>query len=325
MPEIIKFEEAIEEAKEIDDGKLTLLIGNGFSAHYFNYSSLLEASGLADEMPERRLFDALNTVDFEEVFRVLGNAIQVAEIYPRDDYAERLKNSDKKIRESLMQAIQKTHPESRTEIEDKLSTVASFLSLFSTLFTLNYDLLLYWAVLENKYSHRDGFQSGHRSDYYIGPFSEYAYCDMYNLHGGLHLFRDENGGTHKAIGRRMFSRMLDLIKNNIRNGFLPIYVAEGLSAQKMEKIKSIRYLEHCYEKLKESTGVIFIYGHSASENDSHIYDAIFKSKVSQIYFGFYDKKEIKNLDGRLAKYQKEAGSEIPYKFFDSKIIELWEN
>ena len=119
--------------------------------------------------------------------------------------------------------------------------------------------------------------------------------------------------------------MLDLIKQRIKEGNLPIYAAEGSSVQKMQKIKSILYLKHCYEKLKDNTGVMFIYGHSASENDSHIYDAIFKSGVKQIYFGVYDKEETKSLSGLLAKYQKEAGSEIPYAFFDSKSVKLWED
>jgi len=61
MPEVIEFQRAIE-ATDGDDR--ALLIGNGFSARYFNYQSLLEKSGLDEGTPLRNLFAALSTADF---------------------------------------------------------------------------------------------------------------------------------------------------------------------------------------------------------------------------------------------------------------------
>ena len=70
----------------------------------------------------------------------------------------------------------------------------------------------------------------------------------------------------------MIATITDTIANKQR---LPVYVAEGTSAQKMRKINSVAYLRHCYDTLRRIASSIFIYGHSADENDGHIYRAIF--------------------------------------------------
>ena len=45
------------------------------------------------------------------------------------------------------------------------------------------------------------------------------------------------------------------------------------------------YLKTCYDKLSSLSGTMLIFGHSASDNDIHIYDAIFDSpNLEQILF-----------------------------------------
>src|SRR6185295_3230928 len=101
--------------------------------------------------------------------------------------------------ESLVKAINDTHPEHKGELAFELDSGAKFLAHFATVFSLNYDLLLYWLNLE-KAKLRDGFGLGADigGGEFRGPFSEHAYCDIFNLHGGLHLFRDEAGDIYKA-------------------------------------------------------------------------------------------------------------------------------
>ncbi len=106
---------------------------------------------------------------------------------------------------------------------------------------------------------------------------------------------------------------------------LPLYVAEGTSAQKMRKINSKPYLRYCYDTLRWNSAPIFVYGHSADENDAHIYRAIFSSKAEHMYFGVYKlgTEQLRELDGILSKYQKSAGSQIAYTFFDSESANVW--
>lgn len=133
---------------------------------------------------------------------------------------------------------------------------------------LNYDLLLYWVNLE-KQTLGDGFGLGTQVRDFRGPFSDLAHCALYNLHGGLHLFLDDAGELHKALdsGNGVIATITDAITTKRR---LPVYVAEGTSKQKMGKINSVAYLRHCYDKLRGNEAPVFVYGHSADDNDEHI-------------------------------------------------------
>lgn len=321
MPDVIDFEEAMNRTEGEDRA---LLIGNGFSAQYFSYSNLLEKSGLAVGTSVRNLFDALETLDFEAVVRSLEAAVMVERAYGNDPHAEELLADAQRVREALVEAVNSTHPTHRSDLGPKYTNSASFLENFSTVFTINYDLLLYWVNLEKRLL-SDGFGLGSLSGAFHGPFMEEAYCHLYNLHGGLHLFDDGIGGIMKAVdtGTGVISTITDTIG---KKGRFPIYVAEGTSAQKMKKINSVAYLRHCYETLRRNAAALFVYGHSADENDAHIYRAIFGSEAKHIYVGIYrpDDAKLKSLDGLLAKYQKSVGSSIDYSFFDSESAKVWD-
>jgi hypothetical protein len=73
--------------------------------------------------------------------------------------------------------------------------------------------------------------------------------------------------------------MIDAIAQTITDGKrFPLYVAEGTSPAKTERIMANKYLGHCYEKL----GAFFVFGHSADPNDAHIYGAIYLREVPQL-------------------------------------------
>ena len=320
MPDLIDFEEAL---KRTDGEDRALLIGNGFSAEYFSYRNLLDKSGLAAGTPLRDLFDVLSTVDFEAVVRALEGAVMVERAYGNTGHASEIEADAQKVREALVAAISSTHPTHREKLGFKYVSSAAFLAHFSTVFTLNYDLHLYWVTLE-KQALKDGFGLGKQTGAFRGPFSEGAYCSIYNLHGGLHLFENSEGDIMKAldVGAGVISTISEAIAKSHR---FPVYVAEGTSDQKMRKINSVAYLRYCYDTLRLSSAVTFIYGHSADENDAHIYRAIFGSSTNHLYFGVYQPEEskLKALDGLLAKYQKTAGSTAEYTFFDSASANVW--
>ncbi|PSL17297.1 DUF4917 family protein [Shimia abyssi] len=323
MPDVISFQEAIK-ATEGDDK--ALLIGNGFSAQYFTYSNLLAEANLEEGSPTRALFDRLDTLDFEVVIRAMENATIVELAYGNEEHASQLEKDAQTVREALVNAVNATHPAHREDLVFQYESAAAFLKHFGKVFTLNYDLLLYWVNLEKRLL-KDGFGLGKDVDdgRFKGPFLEHAYCHIFNLHGGLHLFQNEIGEVYKALnyGDGVISNITHEIAEN---GRLPLYVAEGTSKSKMRKINSVEYLRHCFHALQNTTASVFVFGHSADPNDAHIYHALFGSKAKHVYFGIFQPSDdkVRAADAELAKYKKLGGDDVSYSFFDSESAKVWD-
>jgi hypothetical protein len=270
------------------------------------------------------LFDRLKTVDFERVVKALEGASEVEMAYGNKAHAEQLVADAGRVREALVHAIRGTHPAHRQEIEDVIPSCITFLSLFDKVFTLNYDLLLYWVSLSDEARFPDGFGLGDERNGFRGPFKKDAYCSIYNLHGGLHLFRNGPDVEKRLAGT---TGVIDAIAKTITvDKRFPIYVAEGTSPAKMARIKANDYLTHCYEKLGSSAGSFFVFGHSAAPNDAHVHQAILQSKITHLYFCIYEPTDnkIKTTAGELARYKARAGSKIDLTFVDSESAHVWD-
>lgn len=320
-PPVVGFQEALDASH---GQPRSLLIGNGFSAAYFQYASLLAASGIEPGTPLHNLFGSLNTADFELVIRALEDAAIVELAYGNDAHADELKAHAQEAREALIQAVKATHPEHRADLAHLYESSAAFLANFETVFSLNYDLLLYWSNLE-ALNLTDGFGlaevlAGGRLR---SPFREDAYCSLFNLHGGLHLFESDDE-LMKAIDTG--DGVVETVARIIRDGRLPLYVAEGTSSQKERKVNAVPYLRHCFAKLWETPDVLFVYGHSAAENDAHVYRGVFGANRPHVYFGVYQPTEQKltALDGELARYQHLGGMNVPYSFYDAESAHVWD-
>lgn len=154
-------------------------------------------------------------------------------------------------------------------------------------------------------------------------FSEAALCSTYYLHGALNLFEDEAGGTNKRV--RTGSTIIDDIAKTIQKSRKPpLFVAEGTMIQKLRKINSVTYLRYCYNELKDTVGDIFIFGHSVSNNDRHIYDAIFSSnKLRRVFFCVHNPaNDWSILRERLTPFvNKRADVELHY--IDSASVRVW--
>jgi hypothetical protein len=158
-----------------------------------------------------------------------------------------------------------------------------------------------------------------------GPFLEHAYCHIFNPHGGLHLFQNEIGEVYKALNH-CDGVIANITHEIAKNERLPLYVAEGTSKSKMRKINSVEYLRQCFRTLQETTAAVFVFGHSADQNDAHIYHAIFGSKAKHVYFGIFQPNDdkVRAADAELAKYKKLGGDEVSYSFFASETAQVWD-
>ncbi len=325
MPDIISFQDAIKETEGEDRA---LLIGNGFSARYFSYPNLLVAAEFEEDCPKKVLFEMLSTVDFEAVIQALEGAVVVGRAYGKNAHADRLEQDAQAVREALVNAVNSVHPPHKEDgtLTFQYENLTAFLKHFSKVFTLNYDLLLYWVNLEEG-PLKDGFGLGDYDDArrFIGPFLKHAHCQIFNLHGGLHLFQSRIGEVYKALndGTGVMATITHEIAKNKR---LPLYVAEGDSKSKLRKINSVGYLRHCYRTLQKTSEAVFVFGHSANENDAHIYHAIFGSRAKKVYFGIFQptKKNVRSTAAELARYKRLGGDRVPYSFFDSETAQVWD-
>ena len=303
------------------------MIGNGFSiaqgGGQFSYANLLDQAELEPESSLKRVFDALNTVDFELVMEALEDAAKIEDAYGETDRATLFKTDAEAVREALIHAVRKVHPGISLEIpQDQRDRCGAFLRNFSNIFTINYDLLLYWVILNaggNAFT--DGFGLGSEVDGFR-TFSENGMCNTFYLHGALHLFLGDERSTLKRVVTS--GAIIDEIASTIRKrNQLPLFVAEGTSVQKMARINSVPYLRNGYDHLKELVGDLFIYGHSVAENDYHLYNAIFGSKIKKLFVCVYRPKDnLQNVREKLAQFCV-RNEDIEVSYVDSGTVQIW--
>ena len=173
MVKVLTFDKAIEDSKAFRERHL--LLGNGFSIacdSKFDYRSLLQKAKSSNAFSKRnnipKVFTKMDTEDFEQVIRILEDASKVSKIYSKSGpYAAKMMNDAKALKNILIRTIVSTHPDTPKAIDSsKFADCREFLKYFlrdeemggGEIYTLNYDLLLYWARVRNRpYLGHDGF------------------------------------------------------------------------------------------------------------------------------------------------------------------------
>ncbi|GEK46240.1 DUF4917 domain-containing protein [Bisbaumannia pacifica] len=284
------FQEAIDSVDE--DAKPSIVLANGFSqawnARIFNYENLLQAANFGDrDTVIRPLFQSLETYDFEAVSKQLTAAETVLRAYDPDNALIESIVSDRDVlKDSLITAISNTHPNLPSEItDDQYVAVRTFLSQFNEIFSINYDLLFYWArnkynLAPENYRTDDGFRAqrrweGHGTDQ-----------EVYFLHGGLHIY-DTGRYIKKHACTDDGVTIIEQVRDNLEHGSFPLFVSEPIHERKRQRIDHNPYLNYCFQALGNLRGSLFIHGHSMDENDKHIFDQIKSSRVSKVFVSIY--------------------------------------
>ena len=314
-----------------------LLLGNGFSIGcnpVFKYDSLYKTAvsfGLSTRV--QALFERLGTNNFEAVMKLLNDSDWVAREYGLLTGKSELIDDKEILKKALIKAVSKTHLEDAGWInKDKRAAASRFLSDYHSVFTTNYDLLLYWMVMT---SDEPIFEDGFRND----PddpnsliFSERVgdVRRIYFLHGALHLFH-EDGVLKKHSWSKTGTKLTRWVQIGLEAERYPLFVAEGDSKKKLEQIERSGYLWHCLQKLSRIQRPLVVYGHSLKEADQHIIDSIADNfQLEQIYIGLRDPEGSTGLVLRktAADMQQRRKSRYPKKplaidFFDSTTAEVW--
>lgn len=330
--------------------KKYLLLGNGFSMSYnvkrFSFTSLLESavdSGLITKSnPIYAVFSEFDTKDFEEVIKLLETSVKVLKTYSAitESDEKAILEDSKSLKKYLVDVITNNHPEKITEISDQeYLNSANFIKEYEKVYTLNYDLLLYWTSIKLDSFLNDGSIEKSNLKIFDGFNDPYKYSTDYVvfenggksfnlnfLHGGLHIFDNKSEiikNTYSRTERTLKSQTLE----NLNKDIYPIFVSEGTSEQKKAKIIHNAYLNHCYKSLKSIGAKIkddslILFGTLLRRNDIHIREAMLKNNVNNIYIGVYSEDEVKEFDDFIEFIDKNKLNKNVY-FYDSKTVKVW--
>jgi hypothetical protein len=338
---LLTFDEAVADARRLAMPRPTVLLGNGFSIDYdpsiFSYSSLAKRARLDElHMPKKELFEAVGSENFEIVSERLQRAATVHRLYdPSGDLWKGMKQDAAKVRRSLAHSLATLHPDSARDLTDAQAAQAKrFLRNFRLIYTVNYDLLLYWvlnapggpAVVK-----RDGFER--REDdpgpLFWKPNPDWGSQQVFYLHGALHLFVKDK--RLEKLNGRDHGRLVDALRRRLRNKRFPRVVTEGRSDEKLARIAKSAYLSAALQSFRELHGTLFIHGMSLSENDDHLLTSISagNSRVTGLYVGVHghpsrsSKVVVDRARSVKADRVDNGGQALRLRFYDAASARVW--
>lgn len=271
-----------------------LILGNGASIAVhdgFGYESLYREAQQRKFLDETAIsvFKAFgkDQYDFELVLRRLWYARQVNEALGLSGNAvEKVDDAYQAIRKALIETVRDTHV-GYEDASQYFDPIAKFVQGFRTVLSLNYDLVLYWALM-------------YGNNVKLGKYRD---CFRYDTSGRLVLDSDwekyrEDGGTtlcfyphgNLVLGRTVAddelkvkaggSNLLETVFEKWQAGdVLPVFVCEGTSEQKQRSINGSSYLRQvqskAFDEIRES---IVIYGWRMGPQEQHIIEQILESK-----------------------------------------------
>lgn len=341
-----------EVLKETENDNRHLLLGNGFSMAYnherFSFTSLLQSAvdnGLIDvESPVYKIFQTFDTKDFEEVVKLLETSVKVLKEYgviKKDDEKKILEDSIA-LKKHLVDIITNNHPEKITDVpNEEFVNSINFIKDYERIYTLNYDLLLYWTTMKlgdaiqqkliEKSSVRlditDGFHDpyGETTDFVVYG-NDSSSQNIFYLHGALHLFDNKYEvikNTYSRTNKTLREQTLEFLKKDI----YPVFVSEGTSEQKKTKIFHNAYLNHCYKSLKgigrpTKNDSIVVFGTMLKSNDEHIQTAVLENKTKRIYIGVSSIDKISEFEEFINKASQARYPKEVY-FYDYRTALVW--
>ncbi|MEH6677941.1 DUF4917 family protein [Phenylobacterium sp.] len=349
---IITFNEAIEQSAAYS--KRHAILGNGFSiacrADIFHYGSLFDEADFSSCPEVKAVFSELGTQDFEAAIRALEGAAKILPAYVKDGdgAGEKMRAHASALKEILVKTIASNHPATPSEVSDLQFNkcrifLANFLGQGGQIFTLNYDLLLYWTLMHDddtdfgqvEINTNDGFgndEDDPDADYVVwqGEVGAHNAC-VHFLHGALHLF-DSGSELKKYTWVRTNRPLIEQIREAINVDTFPVFVSEGSSDQKKKKIRHNAYLYQGYKQLTanavQSKHCFFIFGHSLAENDDHILNRLARGRFAHLFVGIYgdpDSDENKRIRKRAYEMtgMRHYKSPMEVTFFDAGSAEVW--
>ena len=304
----------------------TVIIGNGASIAVdkgFEYGTLLEkARQLALFTPEvEGLFRSFNTKDFELILRLVWHATQVNSALVIPDTLTQQVYQD--VRRALIETVRAVHPE-HGDVAPRLPSMYRFLKQFSTVLSLNYDLLVYWTMtyglsVEDRHQFKDCFvRDGVFDDNWArfrARMGELTNTLVFYPHGSLALCRNLVDTEFKVVDRG--AGLLWTILRYWESGkVIPLFVSEGTADQKQAAIQSSYYLSTVFREVIPSlSGTLTIFGWGMGEQEAHLLKRLARTNISRIAYSIYGGKQ--TTCDQAYRTLKEHLGDVDITFFDS--------
>lgn len=258
------------------------MIGNGASRAVwdrFKYPSLYETAKSTElDHPllseDQHIFEELDTTNFEQVLDALATSEMVCDALGLD--ATLIRERYASIQRALFEAVSMVHPYWRDEDTHKYRAIRSALLNYDFVFSVNYDLVVYWSIMTEEGS---GFK-----DYFFAEEFDLADTEIWPgqvtkvlyLHGGVHLAKARSGATIKRRAN-MDMNLLASLETMSYEELVPLFITEGRSRDKLNSIHRSDYLSFAYQQFAQHSGPLIIFGNSLDEvSDQHLVNAMYR-------------------------------------------------
>ena len=345
MAKVFSFKEAMKAIS--DASKIHLLLGNGFSIairpEIFTYGSLFANADFSAHPHIPKIFEALGTHDFEIAIKHVQSAAAILNAYdPGNTLCAQLLADAEFIKDALVSAVAKRHPSRPFEIDSPhYAACRQFLNHFDNIYTLNYDVILYWALMQSevddlKLRPDDGFRHPEGED--DAPYVSWQQANsarVHFLHGALHLF-DHRTDIIKYTWSRTEIPIVEQVRQALNEDKFPLFVAEGTTESKRDRIMHNAYLHKALRSFEGCCGspksAVVIFGHSLADNDAHILRCISHGTIGKLLVGIYGNPESPSnkaifaaasaIEGeRKAKHSSRLPLQIIY--YDTSSAKVW--
>lgn len=312
----------------------TVLLGNGASISLspsFSYASLLQHAIDQHLLPEdaQHLFVFFQTNDFELVLRIVWQASNVNRSLQIPD--QRTHAAYTSLRDCLIQTVRDIHPE-HGAVNAHLPSIYQFLKRFKTVISLNYDLVVYWAMtygldIDDQHTFKDCFVVGGAFDDDWQRFRqpirrERSTSLVFYAHGSLVLCR--NLVEQECKIHNLQDGLLEAVLQRWQNGeVVPLFVSEGTWQQKVSSIHNSYYLSTVYrEVLKSQRDTLVIYGWGFAEQDIHLLQRMRDTGINRIAVSVF--RGDQTYCNRVFQMIHDAiGAHVEVEFFDSESPGCW--
>lgn len=322
------------------DGWSALLLGNGASIAIYKGFSYQTLRNVAEEkgllVAAAPLFAKFKTVDFEHVLLACWYAECVNRVLKAS--SGDISAAYEEVKEALIAAVHCIHP-MYADISADLKRVGKFASAFRTVVSLNYDLIMYWAMMGFNECNGCWFKDAFRHREFVADWEHlrrphrgaYEATLVFYPHGNISLARDFFGEETKIVNSCCsMSDLLDTITKKWKSGkYSPVFVSEGTSAEKVAAIHRSRYLTNVYEKVLPTVGdSLVVYGWSFDERDQHILDAIARNPLERMAVSVFTGQSEDSQQAFCCHVREVVKQSLPdtkVTFFDSRSPGCWNN
>lgn len=313
-----------------------------YDSKIFSYNALHNFVKDIDDKDLVVILEVIETRNFEVIMQYLESFSALIRALGGDPALKtRLDVASAKLKESLLNAVKSLHPEHVFKIPDERSKACSkFLKLFlasgGSVYSTNYDLLLYWVLMRNaEIKHVDGCgrQREDDADEFV-PAEEMQWSEelfwgvnrdrqnIFYLHGALPFF--DNGVAVVKEQYDAYGYLLEKISGRMEKGEYPIFVTAGDGQQKLKHIMHNRYLAHCYESLCSVGGSVVTFGFNFGPYDEHIIEALNRAakqdlsrRLRSVYISVYSDEDRDHIENIAHKFK------CKLHVYDARTAHVW--